>query len=60
MVSTNLLHENENKQMDTDAFDFQEIKRVGQSIFLCFGIFYSLIVAVDIVICFGFFVVIIN
>ena len=23
-ASTNLLHENKNKQMDTDAFDFQE------------------------------------
>ena len=35
IVSTNLQHKNKNKQIDTDAFDFQEIKRVGQS-FLCF------------------------
>ena len=33
--------------MDTDAFDLQEIKRLGQSI-LCFDNFYSLITAADI------------
>ena len=41
--------ENKNKEMDTDAFYVQEIKRVGQS-FLAFDIFNSLIVAADIVI----------
>ena len=35
--------------MDTDAFDLQEIIKVGQ-FFLCFDILYSLIVAADIVI----------
>ena len=29
--STNLKYENENKQIDTEASDLQEIKRVGQS-----------------------------
>ena len=33
IVSTNLLHENVNKQMDTDAFDLQDIVRVGQSFY---------------------------
>ena len=28
IVSTNLWYENKNKQMDTDALDVQEIKRV--------------------------------
>ena len=35
--STNLKLGNENKQMDTDGLDLQEIKRVGQS--FCFDIF---------------------
>ena len=40
------MHENGNKQMDTDTFDFQETKRVGQPFFI--DIFYSLILANDI------------
>ena len=36
ITSTNQYHEN--KQVGTDAFDLQEIERVGQS-FLCFDIF---------------------
>ena len=31
IVSTIMKLENENKLMDTDAFDLQELKRVGQS-----------------------------
>ena len=34
IVSTNLWHENESKLIDTDAFDLQEIKRVGQSFYV--------------------------
>ena len=34
IVSTNLQHENENKQMDTDEFDIQEIKNSGALIFM--------------------------
>ena len=30
-IQTNLLHVNDNKQMDTDAYDLQETKRVGLS-----------------------------
>ena len=48
IVSTNLWHENENTQKDTDAFDFQEIK--SGAVLLYFDNFYSLILAADIVI----------
>ena len=34
IISTNLLHVNETKQMDTDAFDFQEIKKSGAVFFM--------------------------
>ena len=35
IVSTNQYHENENKHMNTDAFDLQNIKRVvGQSFYV--------------------------
>ena len=45
---TNLKHENENKQMDINTFVLQRIK--SGSVFLCFDIIYSLILAADIVI----------
>ena len=41
------IHENKIKQLDTDAFDLQEIKRVQQ--YFTLWQFYSLIVAADIV-----------
>ena len=49
IASTNLQYENENKQMDMDVFDHQEIK--SGTVFLCFDthVFYSLILAADIV-----------
>ena len=48
IVTTNLQHENENKQMTTYAFDLQKIK--SKTVFLCFDSTYSLIVAVVFVI----------
>ena len=41
IVSTNLWHENENKQTNTGEFDLQEIKRDGQY-FNVLTFFYSL------------------
>ena len=44
-----MYHENDNKQMDTYAFDLQEIQRVRQ--YICvLTLFHSLIIADDIVI----------
>ena len=51
-VSTNLLHENEIKEVGTDAFHLQEIKY--RAVFLCFDIFYSLIFAAVIIIYLSF------
>ena len=39
--------------MEPDAFDIQEIKRV-RAVSLCFDIYYSLILAIDIVIYLSF------
>ena len=44
------------KQIDIDAFDLQEIKRVGQS-FYVLTFFNSLILADDIVIYFSFIII---
>ena len=41
IVSTKPKHKNENKKFDIDAFDLQEIKRVGQSFYIL--TFFSLI-----------------
>ena len=41
IVSTNLYHENENKQTDTNIFDLQEIKRVGQSFHVLTFLFFN-------------------
>ena len=47
--STHLYHENENKQTGMDVFDFQEIKRMGQSFYiLTFFIFLILAADIDI------------
>ena len=45
IVSTKLLQKNENRLIDFDAFDLQEIKRVGQPFYIF--ILYSLILADD-------------
>ena len=36
IVSTNLKDENETKQMDTDAFDFQAVRSVVQSFYVSY------------------------
>ena len=36
-----MFHENENKQMDIDAFDLQEIKRAGQSLYVLTFLFFQ-------------------
>ena len=46
-------------KMDTDAFDFQEIKKNG-AVLLSFDTFYSLIVAADIVIYLSFVIINVN
>ena len=40
IVSTNLEHGNEHKQMDTDAFDLKN--KMSGVVFLCFNIFFIL------------------
>ena len=48
-------HKNIKKQKDRDAFDFQNIKRVGQSLY--YVSFYSFILADNIVIYFSFVII---
>ena len=52
IVSTNLQSINQNKQMETDTFDLQDIK--SGTVFLSIDMFYSLILAADIVIYLSF------
>ena len=51
IVATILLHKSESKKLDIDAFDLQEIKYIGAT-FLCYDIFYFLILAGNIIIYF--------
>ena len=56
IVSINLQNENVHKQMTTDGFDLQEIKR-NVTVFLCFDIFYFLNLADDIAIYFSLVII---